>query len=67
MRTNYFGRRLDKADPANFLTVLLLEDFAKARPAVEATLEVVRTEFFFAITFTSFQQELMEQNKAVGL
>nr|DAF77892.1 MAG TPA: hypothetical protein [Caudoviricetes sp.] len=47
---------MDNAEAANLLTVLLLEDLDNTRPAVEATLDVVRTLFLFAMLFTSFRQ-----------
>lgn len=43
------GLRFDNAEAANFFTVLLVEDLESALPAADATLEEVRTEFFFAI------------------
>ena len=49
-----FFFRLERAEPARVLVVLLLEGLDKALLAADATLLEVRTEFFFAIISPPF-------------
>ena len=42
---NYLGRRLESAEPASCLVVLLVRELVSAFEALEATLEDVLTEF----------------------
>lgn len=58
-----FFFRLERAEPASVFAVLLLEVFVSVLLAAVATLEDVRTEFFFAIRFTSFQNNSEEAER----
>lgn len=46
--------RLESEEPASVLVVLLVRRSFSAFDAVVATFEVVRTEFFLTMLFTSF-------------
>lgn len=52
MLDDYFGRRLESAEAASCLVVLLVRELLSAFDALEATLAEVLTEFF-GMSFTS--------------
>ena len=60
----FFFRRLESVEAASVFVVLLLPGRESALLAAEATLEMVRTEFFVAMFFTSFRAKTRQAEKA---